>query len=250
MSWLRLEDNMLDHPKWRRAIREGGDGALTVWFRLVSWCSRHLTDGAIPADMLQQLTEVGRARDRRKVLDGLVSGGLLVIDGSGSGRIVDYLERNPGRDQVLAARERKSSLQRKRRDRPPDAGLQSETAQLEVFPQSQSQSQSQSHERAALSARAPEPPGRIVSLPSEEPSRDYLEAAVMAGVSTDQARSTWAHYWGAGLPDRGVERLTPWLVKRAKERSNQLAKASRGRGSRPHSQPDAGVDPWQKANIL
>jgi len=91
---------------------------------------------------------------------------------------------------------------------------------------------------------------RTHSLPSEEPSRDYLEAAVMAGVSADQARSTWAHYWGAGLPDRGVERLHPWLIKRAKERANQLAKASRGRGSRPHSQPDAGIDPWQKATII
>jgi hypothetical protein len=48
----------------------------------------------------------------------------------------------------------------------------------------------------------------------------------MAGVGPEQARSTWAHYWGAGLPSGGVERLTPWLVQRAKERATQLARAS------------------------
>jgi hypothetical protein len=68
----------------------------------------------------------------------------------------------------------------------------------------------------------------------------------MAGVSREQARSTWEHYWGAGLPSGGVERLNPWLVKRAKERSTTLARASptaraalrRTSGSK---QPNAGL---------
>ena len=46
----------------------------------------------------------------------------------------------------------------------------------------------------------------------------------MRGIPTEQARSTWEHYWGEGLPERGVERLHDWLLKRAKERVNRLAK--------------------------
>lgn len=94
-------------------------------------------------------------------------------------------------------------------------------------------------------------PARTVSLPSEQPTSEYLDAAVMAGVSREQATSTWEHYWGSGLPDRGVEKLTPWLVKRAKERASQTARAGpHRRSSREHHQPDAGVDPWKKATVL
>lgn len=92
---------------------------------------------------------------------------------------------------------------------------------------------------------------RTVSLPSEKPTQEYLDAAVIAGISPEQATSTWSHYFGAGLPPGGVERLIPWLVKRAKERANQMARAGPKRaGSREHHQPDAGVTGWEKATIL
>jgi hypothetical protein len=130
MTWLRLEDNMLDHPKWRRAVRSGGDGVVAVWFRMVSWCSRNLTDGLIPSDMLEEVADVERARDRRKAIDGLVSGGLLVEDRSPSGsglvvvwRLSGYLERNPSRAQVLAGREQRAQSQRNRRHASPVTGL-------------------------------------------------------------------------------------------------------------------------------
>src|SRR5690606_20606482 len=89
-------------------------------------------------------------------------------------------------------------------------------------------------------------PGRTVTMPSESPPQDYLDAAVMAGVSLDQARGTWSHYWGAGLPDRGVEKLHPWLVKRAKERANQVARTGPHRRDVPN-QPNAGVTGLEKA---
>lgn len=68
-------------------------------------------------------------------------------------------------------------------------------------------------------------PARALTLPSETPTPEFIDAAVMAGVSPAQATSTWEHYWGAGLPDRGVEKLIPWMVKRAKERANATARA-------------------------
>jgi hypothetical protein len=81
---------------------------------------------------------------------------------------------------------------------------------------------------------------RVFSLPSAEPDQAYVDSAVMAGVSREQAASTWEYYWGAGLPDRGVEKLHPWLVKQAKERANQTARVKSGPRSsgHPHSPDD------------
>lgn len=99
-------------------------------------------------------------------------------------------------------------------------------------------------------APAPEPerfPGavgvsRTLSLPTEAPPQAYLDEAVMRGVDPRQARSTWAHYRGAGLPTGGVERLYEWLCQRAKERTVSQAKVAaaspRGRpGLAPQLEP-------------
>ncbi len=69
---------------------------------------------------------------------------------------------------------------------------------------------------------------RVITMPSADPPKGYLDLAVMGGVSREQAAATWEHYWTEGLPHRGVEKLHPWLVKQAKERTNQLARASPG----------------------
>lgn len=69
---------------------------------------------------------------------------------------------------------------------------------------------------------APDRPERTYSLPSPEPPTAYLDEALMAGVPRDRATSTWRHYHGAGLPERGVERLHSWLVQRAKEHAEGL----------------------------
>jgi hypothetical protein len=73
-------------------------------------------------------------------------------------------------------------------------------------------------------------------MPGPEPTQSYLDSALMAGVKPEQARSTWSHYFGAGLPLGGVERLEWWLVQRAKERQNQLATVA---AKAPASSPSA-----------
>lgn len=134
MSWLRLEDNMLDHPKWRRALRMGGDEVVATWVRLVSWCSRNLTDGRVPADMVAQVAEVRsveRSRALRALADaGLISfshptdAGLTAVSRDSDVLVTDYLERNASREEVLSMRRRKSQSQRLRRHRGTEAGLQ------------------------------------------------------------------------------------------------------------------------------
>lgn len=68
---------MLDHPKWRRALREGGDGAFLLWMRLSSWCSRRLTDGVVPGDLIEGIGEIGGSRIRARQLRALFDAGLL-----------------------------------------------------------------------------------------------------------------------------------------------------------------------------
>lgn len=84
---------------------------------------------------------------------------------------------------------------------------------------------------------APAPISRATTVPSEHPTESYLGACVMAGVSPQQARATWNHYWTAGLPPGGVEKLEPWLVKQAKEKQN-AAPAQRAGPGRSEPAPD------------
>lgn len=58
---------------------------------------------------------------------------------------------------------------------------------------------------------------RSFTMPGPEPPREYLDLAVMSGVSPVQATATWKHYYRAGLPEFGVERLHPWLIAAAAE---------------------------------
>ncbi len=247
MSWIRLDDNMLDHPKWRRAIREGGDGALTVWVRLISWCSRNLTDGVVPADMVPTLASV-RSESRSRALRALADSGLTSRSPSGDLIINDYLERNPSRQEVLTERSRRTDSQRKRRSSELEAGLH-ETSEAECNSVPARPGPAQSHERDPERARA-EPPvsdlervagggvARTYTMPSEHPPKDYLDEAVMRAVPQAQAVSTWEHYRGAGLPERGVERLYEWLLKRANERLNATVRLPTRRGAKPKQDLD------------
>ncbi|HEU4582675.1 MAG TPA: hypothetical protein VFS67_30670 [Polyangiaceae bacterium] len=128
MSWLRIDDDMLDHPKWVRALRDGGPEALEIWMRLCAWCSRHLTDGEVPADMVDEVARIGRSKSRARALQALIACGLCTRhahdEHTPSTRrahdaltIVGYLERNPSAASVRAERERRAKTQQDYRDR-------------------------------------------------------------------------------------------------------------------------------------
>lgn len=233
MSWCRDDDDMLDNEKWRRALRDGGDSALLVWVRLRNWCSRRLTDGIVPADMVNEVAEIGRSKARMRALQALIEHGLCARDAHGTLTVCGYLDRNPSRAHVLAERERRSEAQRNRRHGKNVTGhAPSSEAEACSVPARPGPAPTLSNESVSAPA-LPEVPGlrivaaqsRALTLPGPDPDPEYLAACVSAGVSREQALATWEHYWGAGLPPTGVQRLTPWLVRRAKERANQLAKA-------------------------
>ncbi len=92
---------------------------------------------------------------------------------------------------------------------------------------------------------------RTFTMPGETPTESYLAACVMAGVKPAQARSTWSHYFGAGLPQGGVERLEAWLVQRAAEKQTASTKAPARASPRPGEDLDTtGAATAFKANWL
>lgn len=80
---------------------------------------------------------------------------------------------------------------------------------------------------------APPAAGWTRSLPSPTPPAEYLAHALSAGVRSDQATSTWKHYYAAGLPHGGVERIFEWLTEQAIEYGKRPARLARGPQSPP-----------------
>jgi hypothetical protein len=110
MSWIGLDDGILEHPKFIRAVNMAGSEAVHLWLGLRAYCARHLTDGHVPADMVDEVRGP-RGRKRQEALAALVHVGLLE---QRDGAIImhDYLDWSESRDSVLrkraAARERQA----------------------------------------------------------------------------------------------------------------------------------------------
>jgi hypothetical protein len=121
MSWIELDDAILDHPKFIRAVRTGGSGAVHLWLGFRAYCAKNLTDGAIPADMVDEVRGP-QGKERERALKALLEVGLLKrADDSSPIVMHDYLQWSSSREEVLErrgkARERKA---RSRRDTPRD----------------------------------------------------------------------------------------------------------------------------------
>lgn len=94
MAWVRIEPEMIDHPK----IIGLSDAAFALHVRAICYCNRHLTDGEVPAPALAKL-------GRRRAAAELVSAGLWLQEESGNYHIHDYLEYQPSRRTVHERRE-------------------------------------------------------------------------------------------------------------------------------------------------
>jgi hypothetical protein len=55
VTWFYVDDGFSDHPKVKRIPRSRRSAALGLWVLAGSWCARHLTDGWVPAFMVDEL---------------------------------------------------------------------------------------------------------------------------------------------------------------------------------------------------
>jgi hypothetical protein len=114
MTWLELDDRILEHPKFIRAVNLGGSDTVHLWLGLRAYCGQHLTDGAIPKDMLSEVRGPLNTKKRAAALAVLINVG-LIEETENSFHMHDYLQWSSSRKQVLAARERARQRQAKLR---------------------------------------------------------------------------------------------------------------------------------------
>ena len=94
MTWIKLEDSAVDHPK----ISGLSDRAFRAWIRSLSYASRFLTDGRLPAPFLATVA--------RKVQDEIMDAGLWLVATTGAVMIHDYLEHQTSKADVEKERRR------------------------------------------------------------------------------------------------------------------------------------------------
>lgn len=114
MSWFKVDDGFYDHPKVDALLADEEDGpiAVALWTLAGSWCSRHLTDGHIPAARVRRLG----LPNATAAAAALVRAGLWHEDPGGDGyHFHEWHERQPTRDAVIAKREAAASRMRERR---------------------------------------------------------------------------------------------------------------------------------------
>src|SRR4051812_32802373 len=100
MSWQHdprtatLAPNFHSHPDvWMCGLEGAG-----LFAKALSYCAEYLTDGALPGAWVRSQIPRG---DRRKIVTRLVDAGLFERVSREEYRVVDYLDHNPSRDQVL-----------------------------------------------------------------------------------------------------------------------------------------------------
>lgn len=113
MSWLELDDGILDHPKFIRAVKLGGGDAVHLWLGLRAYCGKQLTDGFVPEDMLDEVRGPTPGKRRAAALAALRQA-RLIDEAEGGVQLHNYLKWSKSRDWVLkqreAARERQAKF--------------------------------------------------------------------------------------------------------------------------------------------
>lgn len=132
MAWVKLDDAMGEHKKYRRLLKVGGVGAFGLHALAILHSARYLTDGFIEDEFVQETFTETRAtkRERERTLAALQEKGVWERV-EGGWQIHDYLDHNPSRAEVEDRRRR--DAERKARGRSSESngsppGVQAESA--------------------------------------------------------------------------------------------------------------------------
>jgi hypothetical protein len=115
VSWLKIDDRFLDHPKVVRLERLAPSRGVHLFVGLMSYCKQRLSDGVVPIDMLPKVNgPCGRWRQR--TLEALIEVGL--VERSGEQLVIhDYLDWNPSKEEIeRKAADRKAMADKRRKD--------------------------------------------------------------------------------------------------------------------------------------
>jgi hypothetical protein len=99
MSWLRIDDGFIDHPK---LLSLGPPADRWTFLELLTYCARHHTEGYFPTTIRSQ-----NARVTRSFIAKCIDVGLIDKTPSGELRIHDWERYNPSKDATGAARQQR-----------------------------------------------------------------------------------------------------------------------------------------------
>ena len=99
MPWAKLDESFPDHPK----VASLSDKAFRLHVTAICYCARMLTDGEVPAHILQRIGAT------KRLTADLEAAGLWEPTSRGSWVIHDFLEYNPSREQVEADRTKRQA---------------------------------------------------------------------------------------------------------------------------------------------
>jgi hypothetical protein len=114
VSHIELDDQILNHPKFIRAIDAGGSDVWLLWCGLRAYCAQQLSDGFIPNDMLLEVRGPRDAKKRKAAMQ-VLKDKQLVHDAPGGVTLHDYLDWADSREEILMWR--KKARDRKRKER-------------------------------------------------------------------------------------------------------------------------------------
>ena len=110
MTWVWLDDRFDEHAKFVKAMDLGGDAALCLWLRGLTYCNRNNTDGVLPFGMVRRLTMSAKP-DR--IVEALVDAGLWHCDELRGGYAYhDYLDYQPSAEEVAQRKADRAAQQR------------------------------------------------------------------------------------------------------------------------------------------
>lgn len=112
-AWIRIDTDLLDHPKIQRTIKDGGHAAVLLWIQSLGYSARHLTDGWVPLPLPRQWGF--KTRQIQALIDNVLWIPLEITD-DGGWLINDYPQYQPTRAQWEAQAERKRNAARARWD--------------------------------------------------------------------------------------------------------------------------------------
>jgi len=178
-----IDDGILDHPKFIRAVNAAGSSAIHLWLGIMSWCKQQLTDGVIPVDVLPKV-HGPPPRWRARALDALLEHKLIERVNERELRVHDFLDWNKSREQVESESAVRRHSAKARRDRlrrasevgvtshrePTDVEVMTDRGTSEVVPTSDRE-RAVSNDNAELSARVltPYPTLPIPNLSDPDP---------------------------------------------------------------------------------
>ena len=188
MSWAKIDDGFLDHPK---ALRAGEDAA-NLYLRGLIYCRKHKTGGVIPREALEILS---RKPERDILADKLVAVTLWERDGHDGchgWRIHDYEMWNGDDEELKAEHNRRLARDRQKVKRDMDRAVTAVVTQdvthavtSENVTSSVTLARAQTPARPHADARA-EP---IRTQPEPEPNPEEQTAAADAEPSTSAVAS-------------------------------------------------------------